>query len=709
MGNKHVVCLILLSILNGYSLYAKPLRSFDIEFYNYSQDFNLSKWIKQELGENLEINTNEMRQSREALSKENGWEHIQYSPYYKGVPIEYSSINIHMKDGYVYSINGNYFPDIDIAVSPIISKECALAKAMEYAGAIRYSWQESHSSLMGFDDNRKFSRKPEPKLVICPNILARTMEPTLAYKVDLFSTTPFCHQYVYISAIDSSVIYAHKLTKSVVGKAQTRYSGLRFISTTLYSEGYTLIDATRGDSIKTCSYDCQGNYFFLKDIDNIWKSTEYHNYCKYDAALDVHWGAMMTYDYFYEKFGRNGIDGNGLQIKNFVNTPDVWANAFWDTECKSVFYGWGDDYIYDAFVSLDVVAHELGHGITDSYNPSMIYAGESGAINESLSDIWAACVENYAAPEKQHWRMGEDLTNTNHLIRYFDNPWLGHQPKAYMGTYFLHQGVDSEDSIVHLNSGVSNHWFYLLSDGGAGINEFNYSYEVEGIGINTAANIVYESLNYLQDNMTFMEYAAQTQKAAIRLFGLCAPEVRNVTEAWRAVGVPVNDIPDTLNTFVTINYPLSNRYYATSLIKATNIVRRGASAHYESANKIEFLPGFMAEWGANVVARIAECEPFDSPQPIMRAPVVTPFHEQSMREQHSNIRITPNPVVEVLNLEGVSDEKASFIIYDAMGKMVKIGTIFATHQINVANLCPGAYIIRLCNCGSFEYIKFIKE
>jgi len=56
-----------------------------------------------------------------------------------------------------------------------------------------------------------------------------------------------------------------------------------------------------------------------------------------------------------------------------------------------------------------------------------------------------------------------------------------------------------------------------------------------------------------------------------------------------------------------------------------------------------------------------------------------------------------------------SGPKASFIIYDAMGKMVKIGTIFATHQINVANLCPGAYIIRLCNCGSFEYIKFIKE
>ena len=93
----------------------------------------------------------------------------------------------------------------------------------------------------------------------------------------------------------------------------------------------------------------------------------------------------------------------------------------------------------------------------------------------------------------------------------------------------------------------------------------------------------------------------------------------------------------------------------------------------------------------------------------MRAPVDSPLHEQTMRNHPSDATVVPNPVADILNIKGILGDKISFVIYDEMGKMVKIGTIFAPHQINVANLYPGTYILRLYNGESFEYIKFLKE
>jgi hypothetical protein len=179
---------------------------------------------------------------------------------------------------------------------------------------------------------------------------------------------------------------------------------------------------------------------------------------------------------------------------------------------------------------LDICAHEIGHGICQS-TANIVYYGESGAINESLSDIWAACVEYWAAPNKQRWQIGEDLGS---FFRSMSNPNLRGQPDTYGGGAYW-TGIYAN---VHVNSGIMNHWFYLLSDGGNGTNDLGNSYSVTGIGIDKAAKIVYRAETaYMTANTDFAAARTHTITAALNLYGATSAEVIAVTNAWHAVGV----------------------------------------------------------------------------------------------------------------------------------------------------------------------------
>ncbi|MEJ7677773.1 MAG: M4 family metallopeptidase [Segetibacter sp.] len=143
------------------------------------------------------------------------------------------------------------------------------------------------------------------------------------------------------------------------------------------------------------------------DGDNSW-GREHNNANMDNAALDAHWGAQVTYDYWKNVHRRNSYDDHGSKLKGYVHTnliglgnPDN-DNAFWDGE--RMIYGDGE-YYFSPVTSLDVVAHEIGHAITDS-TAGLVYKEESGALNEGFSDIWAACIEHYKAPEKANWLIG---------------------------------------------------------------------------------------------------------------------------------------------------------------------------------------------------------------------------------------------------------------------------------------------------------------
>ena len=167
------------------------------------------------------------------------------------------------------------------------------------------------------------------------------------------------------------------------------------------------------------------------------------------------------------------------------------------------------------------------------------------AMNEALSDIWAACIEAWVAPEKQRWMLGEDLGVP---IRSMNNPNLFGQPDTYLGTNWFNINSciphprNNDYCGVHTNSGVINYWFFLLSEGDTGTNDIGNRFWVNGIGINDAAKIVYRTQNVIlnsnvEQEINFVQFREATITAAINIFGSNSNEVVQFTNAWHAVGV----------------------------------------------------------------------------------------------------------------------------------------------------------------------------
>ena len=251
----------------------------------------------------------------------------------------------------------------------------------------------------------------------------------------------------------------------------------------------------------------------------------------------------------------------------------------------------------------------------------------------------------------------------------------------------------------------------MLSDGGTGTNDMGYTYSVDGIGINTAADIIYESLNYLQSEMSFAAFAAKTRNVAINLYGTCADETENLIEAWKAVGVPIADIPDTLNVTETLRMGDRKIYYANQLITASNLIRNGATEVLESANKIVLGPGFRAELGAMVKAQIVSCNPTNNRNNIHIRPLIGSRNSYSCsvdKNHPSPLTISTNPITNEITVNGIYNE-SKFAIYDMMGNLLTKGVLSAPYTINMAQFLKGTYILRITTEEGYSCAKFINQ
>ncbi|WP_396145683.1 CUB domain-containing protein [Flavobacterium sp.] len=296
----------------------------------------------------------------------------------------------------------------------------------------------------------------------------------------------------------------------------------------------------------------------------------------FNPALDVHWGMEKTYDFFLNVFSRNSFDRNGSVIKNYINPPDFQLEnnnspnqaAAAPPPYNFMVYGLGDIGLVDnpsmkPLVGLDVEGHEYSHMVINyrqnltppdphNVNNSLKYEGESGALNESFADIFGTCVEFYAKPSTANWTIGEDVKLPNGtFLRSMSNPILGSppQPDTYKGLLWYNPNCgtpsDSNDKCgVHINSGVQNFWFYLLSQNTStpimtGTNDLGYQYSVTSIGINKAREITYRNLTtHLPSyNSTYMDSYFGSLLSAQELYGPNSQEYNSVRQAWYAVGI----------------------------------------------------------------------------------------------------------------------------------------------------------------------------
>jgi len=239
-----------------------------------------------------------------------------------------------------------------------------------------------------------------------------------------------------------------------------------------------------------------------------------------------------TYDFYREIFNRNSVDGKGMRLDSSVHYGNSFDNAFWNGQ--QMVYGDGDGQLFDRFTKcLDVVAHELTHGVTQ-FTAQLEYQDQPGALNESMSDVFGTMVKQYILKQdvtQADWLIGAGLlipkagTNRTALRSMkapgtaYDDPELGKDPQpAKMSNYYTGGG---DNGGVHINSGIPNHAFYLAATAIGG-----NSWEVTG-------KIWYEALTTrLQSQSQFADAAAATREIAQKH---SPAAFKAVDDAWTAV------------------------------------------------------------------------------------------------------------------------------------------------------------------------------
>ena len=337
--------------------------------------------------------------------------------------------------------------------------------------------------------------------------------------------------------------------ETVAGTGNSLYAGQVPIETTLSGSTYNLTDSVRGNGY-TCDMGNQtsGTCATFADDDNTWGTGV--NSDRASAAVDAHFGAATTFDYYKNVHGRDGIFGTGVGVPSRVHYGSAYVNAFWDG--SQMTYGDGSGNA-KPLVSLDVAGHEMSHGVTANVVPGgLTYAGEPGGLNEATSDIFGTMVEFYAnsAADPGDYDIGEkiDIFGTGKPLRYMYNPTLdGASHGCWSSTT---KNVD-----VHYSSGVANHFFFDLAEG-TGVTPYGTSplcgsaEPVTGIGRDKAAAIWYRALdNYFVSGTTYAAARGYTLAATADLYGFCGTEYKAVRAAWTAVNVAGDDYCSTGNDF----------------------------------------------------------------------------------------------------------------------------------------------------------------
>lgn len=253
------------------------------------------------------------------------------------------------------------------------------------------------------------------------------------------------------------------------------------------------------------------------------------------AVNDVYEGFGATYALYRERFGRDSIDGKGLALDGVVHYGDEYNNAFWNG--ARMVFGDGDGEIFIGFTkAIDVIGHELTHGVTE-FTSALEYHGQSGALNESMSDVFGSLVKQYARREtaqKADWLIGAGILGPKIkgvALRSMKAPGTAFegddQPSTFDG-YVVLPDTDAGDwGGVHTNSGIPNHAFYVLAT------------QLGGNAWDAAGQIWYDTLLALSSTATFSDCASVSYQLAGQRFGEKSAEQQAVGNAWEAVKVPL--------------------------------------------------------------------------------------------------------------------------------------------------------------------------
>jgi Zn-dependent metalloprotease len=314
------------------------------------------------------------------------------------------------------------------------------------------------------------------------------------------------------------------------------FVGTVSIATSGSSGSYTMRD-THGNYATDLNQGTSGSGTTFTDSDNVWGNGSTSN--RQSAAVDAHYGAGKTYDFYNTQLGRAGIWNNGTGARSRVHYGNNYVNAFWDG--TQMTYGDGSGNTHP-LVELDVAGHEMSHGVTEN-TANLNYSGEAGGLNEATSDIFGTAVEWYAnnANDVPDYLIGEeiDINGNGTPLRYMDKPSKDGSSRDCWSSSL--GGLDP-----HYSSGPLNHWYYLASEGTGSktINGVSYNSTAcngttfTGIGHTKVEKIWYRTLaTYLTSSSTYSSARTGAIKAAKDLYGAGSAECTAVEKAFSGISV----------------------------------------------------------------------------------------------------------------------------------------------------------------------------
>lgn len=435
-----------------------------------------------------------------------GWTHYRFRETYKNIEVEDGVFYIHTLGGKIVSANGEMYAPIQANVNGTVTAQQAEQTA----------YAELHSTEM----MKAYPMEATTKMIF------RDAQGTFhaCWKVDAWSNVPMKRYFYYVD-INSGKIAGERTRicdTDVPGVAQCAHNGIQSITTdSVNPTTYRLQESGRG--IITHS----PGPVDITDSDNFWTSTANYD----DYATDAHWGAEMTYDFYLNNYGRQSIDNANMTVD--IQAHDgLYVNAFWNGTYAA--FGDGDAVDYSPLTSTEIVGHEITHGVVQ-FSAGLVYAGESGALNESYADVIGAAVRWIYNPTIASWYIGDQICIPNQNgqpFRSMANPNLFQCADCYGGLWF------NNGDIVHYDSGIQNYWFYLMCTGGSGTNDIGNNFSVSPVAMLDATAILYRSLTvYLTANATFADAALYGEQSAVDLFGQCSNQQIQTSNAWYAVGV----------------------------------------------------------------------------------------------------------------------------------------------------------------------------
>ncbi|MFJ2775185.1 M4 family metallopeptidase [Kitasatospora sp. NPDC087315] len=483
----------------------------------------------------LGITPAQSRTVRDVVADADGGRHVRYDRTFAGLPVLGGDLVVHLAPGGAFT-GADRAAAGDLAVpttTPAVPAATARAQAVRALGPA--------------------TRNADATAELVVDALHGT--PRLAWQTTAagqdYLGNPVART-VLSDAATGGTIATWDAIETVTGDGASLYSGTVPLEATAAGGSYQLKDPTRGGTYTGDAQNktdlCIGSICISRapavlftDADNHWGTGTTAD--RATAAVDAQYGTDVTWDYYKNVHGRNGIAGDGKGAYNRVHYGSGYNNAFWQDSCFCMTYGDGDGTTFGPLVSLDVAGHEMSHGVT-SRTAKLTYSGESGGLNEATSDILGTLVEFYAAnpADPGDYLIGEQIVKPGFgkaALRFMDQP-----SKDTKSADCWSSGVGNLD--VHYSSGVANHFAYLLAEGSGTkvVGGVTYSSPtcdgstVTGIGRDKLGAVWYRALTvYMTSGTTYAGARTATLKAATDLYGAGSAEYAAVAAAWSAVAV----------------------------------------------------------------------------------------------------------------------------------------------------------------------------